>query len=127
VCMVACEWPGEAVRNVGYGPPADVYPIGVDCRVLCGEGCDDIDDSYATWLFPLGDCAGIPGRPLASIVEVVTTVDYVVKLDVVRSESTESRDAAEPGKVLRQAEVVNRLRRIPVKRVWSQSVDPGRL
>jgi hypothetical protein len=125
--MVACEWPGEAVRSVGYGPPADVYPIGVDCKVLCGEGCDDIDDSYATW-FPLGDCAGIPVRPLASIASVVTTVDcYVVKFDVVRSELTESRDAGKPGKVLRQAEVVNRLRRIPVKRVWSQSVDPVRL
>jgi hypothetical protein len=45
----------------------------------------------------------------------------------VRSELTESRDAGKPGKVLRQAEVVNRLRRIPVKRVWSQSVDPVRL
>jgi hypothetical protein len=111
--MCACEWPGEAVRSVGYGPPADVYPIGVDCKVLGGEGCDDIEDSYVTWLLPFGECAGIPGRPLASIVCVVTTVNYVVEHDAVGSRST--KDAAEPDKVIRLAEVVDRLRGIPVE------------
>jgi hypothetical protein len=40
-----CGWPGEAVRSAGYGPDAEAYPLGVECRLLCGEGCDDIDDS----------------------------------------------------------------------------------
>lgn len=45
LCIDMCGWPGEAVRSAGYGPDAEVYPLGVDCKLLCGEGCDEMDDS----------------------------------------------------------------------------------
>ena len=89
--------PGEAVRSVGYGPPADVYPRGVGCIELCGEGCDDIDDSYVTWLFPLGDCAGSPGRPLGSIACAMLMVSYVTEHHLGRA-MQQCSNAAVPGK-----------------------------
>jgi hypothetical protein len=45
LCIDMCGWPGDAVRSAGYGPAAEVYPLGVDCKLLCGEGCDEMDDS----------------------------------------------------------------------------------
>ena len=46
LCIDMCGWPGDTIRSAGYGPAAEVYPLGVGCKLLCGEGCDDeMDDS----------------------------------------------------------------------------------